>query len=127
MQNDIDEFLETYTKAVGESSAAIFAGAGLSKPAGFVNWKELMREIAAEIRLDIDRETDLVEVAQYHVNENGGNRGKINQVLIEEFLRNTMITDNHKTLAEVVPGFVDFDSLHFRGFAWFLGGLHEVV
>ncbi len=37
------------------------------------------------------------------------------------------VEDPSLVQGEVVPGFVDFDSLHFRGFAWFLGGLHEVV
>jgi hypothetical protein len=101
MSRDIIEFLGTYMRAIEESTAAVFAGAGLSKPAGFVNWKELLREIATEIGLDIDKETDLIAVAQYHVNENGGNRGKINQVLIEEFTKDTLITENHKILAKL--------------------------
>lgn len=101
MPKDIDEFLRTYTRAIEESSAAVFAGAGLSKPAGFVNWKELLRDIATEIGLDIDKETDLIAVAQYHVNENGGNRGKLNQVLIEEFTKDTFVTENHKILARL--------------------------
>ncbi|MEK3726613.1 SIR2 family protein [Lysinibacillus sp. FSL W8-0953] len=101
MSREIDEFLRTYTRALEESTAAIFAGAGLSKPAGYVNWKELLKEIASEIQLDIDKETDLIEVAQYHVNESGGNRGKINQILIDEFTKDTDITENHKILARL--------------------------
>ncbi|HDR7646299.1 hypothetical protein [Bacillus mycoides] len=101
MSREIDEFLRTYTKAIEESTAAVFAGAGLSKPAGFVNWKELLRDIADEIGLDVDKETDLIGVAQYHVNENGGNRGRINQVLIEEFTKDTYVTENHKILAKL--------------------------
>lgn len=101
MSQEIDEFLGTYTRAIEESTAAIFAGAGLSKPAGFVNWKELMKDIAAEISLDIDKESDLIAVAQYHVNENGGNRGKINQVLIDEFARDTQVTKNQEILSKL--------------------------
>lgn len=101
MNKDIIEFLRSFTNAIQESTAAIFAGAGLSKPAGFVNWKELMGDIADEVNLDIEKETDLIAVAQYHVNESGGNRGKINQVLIEEFTRDNHITENHKILARL--------------------------
>ncbi|MCL6443082.1 MAG: SIR2 family protein [Alicyclobacillus sp.] len=93
------EFIRTYVKAIRESNAAIFAGAGLSRSAGFVDWKELMREIAEDLQLDVDKETDLISLAQYHVNERG--RGKINQLLIEEFTRDCVITENHRIIARL--------------------------
>lgn len=98
---DIIEFLKSYTSAIEESNAAVFAGAGLSKPAGFVNWKELLRDIAEEISLNIDKESDLIAVAQYHVNESGGNRGKINQTLVDEFTKDAEFTENHKILSRL--------------------------
>ncbi|WP_188594645.1 SIR2 family protein [Paenibacillus silvae] len=101
VSKEIAEFLKTFKTAIEESNAAVFAGAGLSKPAGFVNWKELLRDIAEEINLNIDKESDLIAVAQYHVNENGGNRGKINQALIDEFTKDAEITENHKILARL--------------------------
>jgi len=96
----VNEFVRSYSKAIEESTSAIFAGAGLSKLAGCVNWKELMREIAVDVNLDVDKETDLIALAQYHVNEHGG-RAKINQVLIEEFTDNSAITENHRILARL--------------------------
>ena len=33
-----EEFIREYTKAIREGNAAIFAGAGLSRPLGFVDW-----------------------------------------------------------------------------------------
>lgn len=33
------EFIETYVKAIREGDAAVFAGAGLSRPSGLVDWK----------------------------------------------------------------------------------------
>lgn len=101
MDTNIAEFLKTYKTAIEESNAAIFAGAGLSKPAGFVDWKELLRDIAEEINLNIDIESDLIAVAQYHVNENGGNRGRVNQTLIDEFTKDAEITENHKILSRL--------------------------
>lgn len=98
---DIIEFLKNYKIAIEEASAAVFAGAGLSKPAGFVDWKELLREIAEEISLNIDKESDLIAVAQYHVNESGGNRGKINQALVDEFTKDAEFTENHKILSRL--------------------------
>lgn len=96
----IKEFIRTYVKAINESNAAVFAGAGLSQPAGYVNWKELMREIADDLDLNIDIESDLIALAQYHVNEFEG-RGKINQILVEEYTKDAKVTDNHQILAQL--------------------------
>jgi hypothetical protein len=86
MKAHLEQFLKKYLKAINDNNAAVFAGAGLSIPAGFVNWKELLRELADDLRLEIDKENDLIAVAQYYVNEKGG-RGSINQKLIEEFTK----------------------------------------
>ena len=99
MEQHLNRFVDTFTKSIKESNAAIFAGTGLSIPAGFVNWKNLLREIAVELNLDIDKENDLIAIAQYHYNEKGNNRHKLNQLLIEEFTQGTSVTPNHKILA----------------------------
>ena len=78
-------FLKEYTRAVRDGAAALFVGAGISHAAGFVDWKQLMAEIADELDLSIDRETDLVSLAQYHVNRRGG-RDRLHQLMIDEFL-----------------------------------------
>lgn len=96
----IKEFIKTYVKAIEGENAAIFAGAGMSQPAGYVNWKELMREVAEDLDLNVDLETDLIALAQYHVNEFDG-RGKINQILIEEFTKDVKVTANHEILSNL--------------------------
>jgi hypothetical protein len=88
-------------KDLAEDNLAIFAGAGLSAPAGFVSWPELLRPIAEELELDVDRETDLVALAQYHCNSNLANRGKLNQLLIDELSEEAKITENHRILARL--------------------------
>ncbi len=70
-------------------------------PAGFVDWNELLRPLADELSLDIDKEYDLVGLAQYHANENLGNRNAINQRIVAEFTRNKRATENHKILARL--------------------------
>ena len=37
--------------------------------AGYVDWKKLLQPIAQNLGLDIDKEHDLISVAQYHLNE----------------------------------------------------------
>lgn len=67
------QFLREYVKAIRDGNAAVFAGAGLSRPSGFVDWKELLRPLADDIDLNIDEEHDLAAVAQY-VRNKAGNR-----------------------------------------------------
>ena len=81
---EIEVFVKDFLREIREDNAAIFAGAGLSASAGFVNWRDLLRPIADELRLDIDKESDLVAVAQYHCNENAGNRNQLNQLIIDQ-------------------------------------------
>src|SRR5216684_6578377 len=97
-RDPIDSFIETYVQALHDQNAAIFAGAGLSIPAGLVNWKELLRDVASDIGLDVKKEDDLITVAQFHVNERRS-RHQINQALIHEFATRAKLTDNHKILA----------------------------
>jgi hypothetical protein len=92
------EMLKQFAKELQSGDAALFVGAGLSKPSGFVDWKALLRDIASELKLDIDREHDLVSLAQYHVNDKKG-RGHINQLLIEEFTKDAKLTENHRLIA----------------------------
>ena len=95
-----EEFLDRYSKALVEGSASIFIGAGMSRKAGFVDWRGLLVEIAREIHLDINKESDLLAVAQFHENSHGG-RARINEVLIDEFNKHAEITDNHSLIASL--------------------------
>ena len=101
MKQEIQEFINAYSKEVESNNAAIFAGAGLSMPAGFVNWKTLLRPLANELGLDIHREENLVALAQYYYNENGRNRNRINQILINEFGSQAQPTPNHEILVRL--------------------------
>lgn len=96
----IDSFIDTYVQALHDQNAAVFAGAGLSIPAGMVDWKGLLKNIARDIGLDVKKEDDLVSVAQFHFNERGG-RHQINQALIHEFTKRARLTQNHSNLASL--------------------------
>lgn len=94
----VGTFLREYSNALRKSDAALFVGAGMSRAAGFVDWKGLLKEIAEELGLDIDKETDLVAVAQYHQNHRGG-RHRLNQLILDEFLEDVELTINHDLIA----------------------------
>lgn len=93
-------FINDYLKHLINGDAAIFAGAGLSVGAGYVDWRGLLKDIAKEIDLEVDKETDLISLAQFHVNERGG-RGGLNQKIIEEFKEKAESSENHNILARL--------------------------
>lgn len=98
----VEKFVEDFSKELDQQNAAIFAGAGLSVAAGFVDWKGLLKPLADELNLDIDRETDLVRVAQYHVNHHGSNRADLTSAILNGFsTRTAQVTENHRILARL--------------------------
>jgi hypothetical protein len=110
--------LKKFSRAVSDGTAALFIGAGFSKAAGFVDWRGLLREIAQDVGLDIDKESDLISVAQFHVNEHGGKSG-INQALIDEFTKDTVVAPNHRLVATLPIETVwttNYDDLLERGY-----------
>lgn len=100
MTPEQESFIRDYLKLIINGEAAVFAGAGLSVGVGYVDWRGLLKEIATDVGLEIDKETDLISLAQFHVNEKGG-RGKLNRKIIEEFTEETELSDNHKLLARL--------------------------
>ncbi|MFZ7240093.1 SIR2 family protein [Avibacterium avium] len=92
--------IKELVKELNTKNLAIFAGAGLSTAAGYVDWKGLLKDIADELGLYVDQE-DLILLAQYYVNSKCGNRSKINELIIDELSVNKDITENHQILARL--------------------------
>lgn len=108
-----------FVAAIRDGEAALFAGAGLSRECGFVDWKSLLRGCAEEIGLDLEQEHDLVAVAQYYLNFRTGNRWRLNQVLLQEFDRNSSLTPNHEIIGRLpIPTVwtTNFDTLLEQAF-----------
>lgn len=101
MDRDTEDFISKYLKELYEDNAAVFVGAGLSKAAGFVDWTGLLSPIAQSLGLDVARETDLVALAQYHLNRNAAHRHELSQLLIDEFSDLRDPTENHAILARL--------------------------
>ncbi len=94
------QFLREYIKAIRDGNAAVFAGAGLSRPSGFVVWKELLRPLAEDIGLNIDDEYDLTAVAQY-VRNKSGNRAAINSTILDAYGKDVAINENVSILTRL--------------------------
>lgn len=99
MKAALCRFIDVYYRELIEGNVAVFAGAGLSAPAGFVDWRGLLQPLAEELELDIDRETDLVSVAQFHVNKHNNNRHRLHAAIIEALAADNPPTRNHRILA----------------------------
>ena len=93
------KFINDFVVEINNGDAAIFAGAGLSASLGFVNWKGLLKDLAEELHLDVEKEHDLISVAQYHYNK--FKRGKINNKIINEFTTLSLGSENHKILSRI--------------------------
>ncbi len=101
MDRDQIRLVEKLSDELEAGNLAIFAGAGFSMAAGFVDWKNLLRPIAEDLQLDVEREYDLVALAQYHTNDNVANRHRLNQLLVTEFARELNPSENHLILARL--------------------------
>jgi len=99
MGKKIERFITEYVNEINENNAAVFVGAGLSIPAGYISWKKLLEDAAKELGLDIEEETDLVKLAQYYVNRNS--RAELNRLLTKEFEKELAPTKNHELLAKL--------------------------
>ena len=94
------EFVRRYSISLLEGNAGLFVGAGLSIPAGFADWRRLLKEIVEDLQLDIEREHDLIAVAQYEANRKG-NRDSLNEAIIRQFDREARLTQNHRIIARL--------------------------
>ena len=94
------ELIRNYTKAIREGNAAIFGGAGLSRPSGYVDWKGLLKPLAADINLDINKEHDLLSIAQYYRNQRRTRHG-INQAIMDAFSKDAATNENVKIITRL--------------------------
>lgn len=94
--------IKEFAKCLQDNRGAIFIGAGISRPSGFKSWFDLIRMMEKDIDVKINKDDNLLDIAQYIVNANSGNRGRLLKVLEEHFTanENTKINDYHKYLAE---------------------------
>lgn len=96
-----EELVREFTRELRNSNAAIFAGAGLSMASGYLNWAGLLEEIIRDLRLDPEKEHDLVTIAQYHCNQAGGNKSRLSQTILNAFSPQKSPMENHRILARL--------------------------
>ncbi|GAE27470.1 USG protein [Halalkalibacter wakoensis JCM 9140] len=65
-----------------------------------VNWKELLRRPAARLGLDVDKESDLVSLAQYIYNDSK-TKTPLTELINNHFSQTGRINRNHEIIAEL--------------------------
>lgn len=96
-----EELISDLAKSLVNEQLSLFVGAGLSIDAGMPCWKELLRPIATELGLNIDKEAELTTVAQFYVNHHSNNRGALNSHICTQFSGDFSPTYIHRLLAEL--------------------------
>lgn len=99
-KGEINAFINDYVDKLRQGNTTILIGAGLSKAAGFVDWKGLLKDLATEIGLRIEDENDLISIAQFHKNYKQ-NRNKIDEKIVNEFTDKDIETENHRIIARL--------------------------
>ncbi|MCC9018899.1 SIR2 family protein [Flavobacterium lipolyticum] len=99
-KKEIKAFITDYVDKLRQGNATILIGAGLSKAAGFVDWKGLLKDLATELGLRIEDENDLISIAQFHKNAKQ-NRNKIDEKIVNEFTDKDIETENHHIIARL--------------------------
>lgn len=111
-------FYNEYAKALHDKQAALFIGAGMSVDAGFPTWPNLLRGVATELNLDVEKETDLVALAQFHFNSQQV-RTRLNRLIVDEYGKDVPVTQNHQLIARLPVEIVwttNYDTLIEKGF-----------
>ena len=96
MKKDI--FINEYTEKLKCEKASLFIGSGISRKSGYANWKDILRDCAEEINLNVDKEDDLITLAEFYVK--GRQRTKIDQTIASFFKdKNGKPSQVHRILA----------------------------
>jgi hypothetical protein len=98
---DRSTFVQRWTEALEKGSASVFVGAGLSRSAGYPDWRTLLGDVAVTLGLDIDDEHDLAAVAQYSINRAAGKRQELSRLIAREFAPKSEAPEPFRLLARL--------------------------
>ncbi len=78
-----ENFVKSYALSIQKKEAALFVGAGISIPSGNLSWTKLIKPLADTLKININSYNDLVDITQYFLNDQGGNRSFINDRILD--------------------------------------------
>lgn len=115
-----NKFIVEYARWLEDGTAGFFVGAGLSRQAGYPDWKALLKDIAAELKINLDQEHDLAGVAQWYVNKSGRQRTRIAQTVKDSFPDVAEVPNAQRIMARLPVRYVwttNYDKLIERAWA----------
>lgn len=114
-----ERFIRDYANYLREGSGGVFVGAGISTGAGYPTWKALVKDMADELELDLDKEPDLPSVVQYFLNTKGQTRTHLTKVINREVGEKRPVPRTLRILARLPVRYVwttNYDHLIERAF-----------
>lgn len=94
-------FIKEFVAQLKCEKAALFIGSGISRNAGYANWKDILRECAEEIELNVEKEEDLITLAEFYVK--GKQRTKIDKTIASYFRDSTGTPQKVHELITTLP------------------------
>jgi hypothetical protein len=96
-----EKFIEAFSTYLQQGTGAVFIGAGVSVAAGYPTWRDLVREMAEELELDLEREPDLAGVVQFFLNRQGKIRTRLTNIIQREIGKEHPIPNVLRTLGRL--------------------------
>ena len=119
-----DNLINRIADALYEDRGMIFVGSGISALSTKVDWFELLRPLADDLGITIDKDhEDLPLIAQYIVNEHTGNRGPLINAISKTFNKSFPLNIYHKALSTTKVSTIwttNYDTLLEQAFSEFL-------
>lgn len=101
MKLELNEFIDSFGRYMEEGSAGVFAGAGLSIPAGYPSWQSITKPCLSQLKL---RSCDnMPQLAQYYQDNIPGGRDRLEQSIVDHIqgVLNPVPTRSHELLAQL--------------------------
>ena len=113
-----ESLIKEFSDSVKNGKASFFIGSGISRKANYVGWKDVLRDCAQDIGLDVEKESDLITLAEYYVRDN--QRTKITETIKTFFAdKNGDVQEVHKIIASLPINSIwttNYDTLIERAF-----------
>ncbi|MER9485063.1 SIR2 family protein [Mesorhizobium sp. M0563] len=81
MSVELENVVDSFSRAAFHGNAAWFVGAGTSRASNLSGWVDLLKPLGKELGVTVTADDDLPAIAQYSINKTSGNRGPIIQHL----------------------------------------------
>ncbi|TPJ27155.1 SIR2 family protein [Mesorhizobium sp. B2-8-3] len=81
MSAELENLVNSFSRAAFHGNAAWFVGAGTSRPSALSGWVDLLKPLGQELGITVTANDDLPAIAQYYVNKMSGNKGPLVQHL----------------------------------------------